>query len=178
MGIEKLYDQYADKVYTFFYIKNFDIVVAQDLTSQTFMVIVEKLSDPDYVINQDGKFVYGVMRNVWLQYLQRKYRHQENAVAEMDDFEAYVTESVDEYEEKTVKQRAEVFINMLPEKQCEIVTLRLLNELSIKDICRHTGKDSNYVKTTYKRGLKRLKLLVAEQATAPIGQSASYQEEL
>lgn len=178
MNITELYDEYSDKVYTFFYIKNFDKAIAEDLTSQTFMIVVEKLADHDYIIRKDSKFVYGVMRNVWLQHLQRKYRHQEQAVAEMDDFESYVTESVTEYEEKTVKQRAEVFINLLPEKQREIVTLRLLNELSVNDICRHTGKDSNYVKTTYKRGLKRLKQLVTENVTSTIYQQVTYKEQL
>ncbi len=164
MSIAELYDTYADKVYNFFYIKSFDRTVAEDLTSQTFMIVVEKLSDPEYVVQDGGKFVYGVMRNMWLQHLQRSYRRQERTVEDMDDFASYVTDSIEDYESMTVKQRAEVFINMLPDKQRDIVALRLLHECSIVDICGQTGKDTNYVKTTYKRGLKRLKAVIADHA--------------
>lgn len=162
MDIAQVYDEYADKVYNFFYIKSFDRTTAEDLTSQTFMAVLQKMQDPDYVIQDGKKFVYGVMRNVWLMYLRQKYQRNEAFVENIEDFGGYVEEETDIYETLTVKQRAELFINKLPDKQREILTMRLLEGLSIKDICGATGKDSNYVKTTYKRGVKSLRALVAE----------------
>ncbi len=160
MNIEEVYDQHVDKVYKFFYIKNFDRSLAEDLTSQTFIALVERLQDDDIVVQDGKKFVYGIMRNVWLMYLREKYRRNEMSLEGIEDFEAYVDEETEEYEAMTVKERAEPYISRLPEKQQEIVRMRLLEDCSIKDICSAIDKDSNYVKTTYKRGVKRLQEII------------------
>lgn len=164
MDIEAAYERHADAVYRFFYIKCFDTATAEDLTSQTFMALVERThaSDAEEILDTK-KFVYGVMRNVWLMYLRKKYQRNERLVEELDEhnFGNYVEESIEEYAGLTIKQRAEAFINRLPDRQRDIVSRRLLYEQSVSEICQETGKDSNYVKTTYKRGLKRLRELTA-----------------
>lgn len=166
MKIEDVYDAHVDKVYRFFYVKSLNRYVAEDLTSQTFIALCEQMQDPDRVIQDHKKFLYGIMRNIWLMYLREKYTRHETAIEGIEDFEDFVNSEIDTFSDLTVKQRAEVFINQLPDKQRQIVTRRLLEECSIKDICAQTGKDSNYVKTTYKRGLKRLKQLIEETAAA------------
>lgn len=174
MTIEEVYDLYADKVYRFFYIKCLNRQIAEDLTSQTFVALVEKRLDPSYFVADNKKFVYGVMRNVWLMYLRQKYQRAEHLVEEIDDFVCYVDLEVDDYEVRSIKQRAEIFIKCLPEKQRAVVTMRLLEELSVKNICELTGKDSNYIKTTYKRGFKNLKTLIASsELTATTSQEVA-----
>jgi RNA polymerase sigma-70 factor (ECF subfamily) len=160
MSLEEVYDLHAGKVYKFFYIKCFDRDLAEDLTSQTFMVLVERMQAEAANIEDHKKFLYGVMRNIWLMYLRKKYRQNERSTAFLEDFEEYVNGEVEEYEARTIKQRAEVFIDRLPARQKEVVSLRLLEDHSIKDIAEYLHKDRNYVKTTYKRGLKHLKELV------------------
>ncbi|HSH18485.1 MAG TPA: sigma-70 family RNA polymerase sigma factor [Candidatus Saccharimonadales bacterium] len=165
MEIADMYDAHVDKVFKFFYIKSFDKALAEDLTSQTFMALCEIMSDPDYAIQDHKKFLYGIMRNQWLMHLRHKYQRPELALEGIEDFEDYVDEEIEDYAGLTVKQRAEVYINQLPDKQRAVVSRRLLEETSIRDIAADIGKDTNYVKTTYKRGLKRMKELV--QAAEP-----------
>lgn len=166
MEIEDVYDAHVDKVFKFFYIKCLNRAVAEDLTSQTFMALCEKMQDPDQVIQDHKKFLYGIMRNIWLMYLRQKYQRQEMALEGIDEFEDYVDEQLEDYGGLSVKRRAEFFINRLPDKQREVVTRRLLHEQSTKDIATDLGMDRNYVKTTYKRGLKRLKQLITDTAAA------------
>lgn len=163
MTIEAVYDAHVDKVYRFFYIKSLDQSIAEDLTSQTFMILCEQMQDTERVIQDHKKFLYGIMRNVWLMYLREKYKRRESALESVEDFEDYVDTEIADYSGLSVKQRAEVYINLLPDKQREVVAQRLLEERSIKDIAVGLGKDSNYVKTTYKRGVKRLRQLAAEE---------------
>lgn len=163
MDITTAYELHVDKVYRFFYVKTFSRELAEDLTSQTFIAVLDKIQDEDYVIGDHKKFIYGVMRNIWLQSLREKYRRNEQTLEDIENFEDHVVHEIEEYAGLTVKQRAEVFISCLPEQQQKIVRMRLLEDCSIKDICAQTGKDSNYVKTTYKRGLKRFKQLIMEQ---------------
>lgn len=170
MTIEEAYDAYADVVYRFFYVKCLDKATAQDLTSQTFMVLVERMHDLQDGQDRPGsqpigdikKFVYGIMRNIWLMHLRKKYQRNEQAIEDIEDFPAYVDDEIADYTEQSPKQRAEVFINQLPDRQRAVVAMRLLEEQSIKQIAVNLDKDTNYVKTTYKRGLKRLRELVME----------------
>jgi RNA polymerase sigma-70 factor, ECF subfamily len=166
MSIEAVYDEHVDRVYKFFYIQCFNRHVAEDLTSQTFMIVVERMNDTDYVIGDYTKFVYGVMRNVWLMYLREKYRRHETTLESIEDFAGYVDDEISDYDSQTIKQRAEVFIKQLPDRQRAVLAMRLLEGRKPSEIAQMLGKDMNYVKTTYKRGAKRLKQLI-EMNNAP-----------
>ena len=160
MNIEEAYDAYIDVVYKFFYIHCFDRAIAEDLTSETFLKFAERYAEPDNNIMDGKKFLYGIMRNVWLMYLREKYKRAETSLEELGDFDRYVENTIDDYSGASIRERAVPFIERLPEQQQKIVYMRLINEQSIKDIASNIGKDSNYVKTTYKRGVKNLRRLL------------------
>lgn len=165
MNIEEIYDTYAETVYRFFYIKSFDKALAEDLTSQTFMALVDRMqNDPDSIIDSK-KFLYGIMRNTWLLYLKEKYRRNEALLEDIDDFSQYVTQVVEEYQSEDEADRVRRFIDKLPQQQRDIVIRRLIDDVSIKDIALEIGKDRNYVKTTYKRGVNRVRTLMTQYAT-------------
>jgi DNA-directed RNA polymerase specialized sigma24 family protein len=63
MNIGDFYDQYVGKVYKFFYIKTLNRHIAEDLTSQTFIALVESLGSKK--IDNPQKYLYGIMRNNW-----------------------------------------------------------------------------------------------------------------
>jgi RNA polymerase sigma factor (sigma-70 family) len=50
---------------------------------------------------------------------------------------------------------------LLPEKQRIVISLRLIEKLSLKEIAQELGKNMNYVKTTQKRAIKNLKEIFA-----------------
>lgn len=165
MGIDKLYQKHFTAVYKFFYFKSFDQTTAEDLTSQTFLIMVEKMHDPELTITSQQKFLYGIMRNVWLRYLQEKYRRQEQLVADIEDFEAYVRNELSREAETSNEERVKRYIDQLPFSQRNVMELRLLQRHSLSQICEVLGRDMNYVKTTQKRGIKNLqKLLSGETA--------------
>lgn len=160
MSIKEIYDQHAEKVYRFFYIHCFNQCVAEDLTSQTFLSYVEKASDPDVSIEDHKKYLYGVMRNVWIAHLREKYQRKEITLEDVGDFAAMVEDEVDSYQSKSLEERALSFIKMLPGKQQRVIEMRLIQKYTHKEIAKILGKDMNYVKTTQKRGIKRLKELL------------------
>jgi RNA polymerase sigma-70 factor, ECF subfamily len=163
MSLEEVYDTYIDTVYKFFYIHSFDRALAEDLTSQTFLAFAESFDRSD-TIREPKKFLYGIMRNVWLMHLREKYRRNEAFIEEIDNFPHYVEKEIDEYQSLPISQRAQEFISKLPEQQQRIVYMKLIEDIAIKDIAKEIGKDRGYVKTTYKRGLKNLRKLFEQYA--------------
>lgn len=161
MNIDKLYQTHFSAVYKFFYFKSFDRTTAEDLSSQTFLIFLEKMYDPDMQITDHKKFLYGIMRKVWLRYLQDKYRRREKLIADIEDFEAYVHDELNREVETSDEERIRRYINKLPRSQQRVMDLRLLRHQSLSEICTVLGKDMNYVKTTQKRAIKNLQSLIA-----------------
>ncbi|TAH34160.1 sigma-70 family RNA polymerase sigma factor [Candidatus Saccharibacteria bacterium] len=161
----ELYETQVRTVYGFFVAKTYDKQLAEDLTSDVFTAVFEQLRQPNHQVEDPQKYLYGVMRLQWLQYLRRKYASQEFAAEDVEDFAVYATETVETEQQKSLIDRALPYIERLPSSQREVMLLRFRDGLELRAICKQLGKDMNYVKTTQRRGLASLKRLVegAEQ---------------
>ncbi|HRJ90709.1 MAG TPA: RNA polymerase sigma factor [Candidatus Saccharibacteria bacterium] len=159
MKLEQFYDEHVDKVYKFFYIKCLDRSTAEDLTSETFTLFIEQLEHQ--TITDNKKYLYGIMRNTWLQFLRKKYQQALVDIENIEDFAGVVEHEIADFDEaRDVGNRLLPYIERLPEKQRLVITKRLLEEKSVADIATELGKDKNYVKTTYKRGLTSLRAIL------------------
>lgn len=158
--LSKLYEEHFDKIYRFFYYKVQSTESAEDMTSETFMTFVRLVGENKEIENIKA-FLYGIAKNVFLQFLKSKYREGIAFSVIDEDFEGQTSEFLEEVEEcETPEETLLKFLDKLPEKQKEIIRLRFIDKLSLSDICAKMNKDMNYVKTTQKRGLKSLRKLV------------------
>ena len=156
MDLPQFYEEYVDKVYKFFYIKNLNKQIAEDLTSQTFTLFVEQASHQD--IDNYKKYLYGIMRNIWLQFLREKYKESLEYVESIDDFETYSKLDVYDFESSVrPENRMRPFVDKLPKKQNQVLTMRIYQNMSTSEVAKQLGRDKNYVKTTYQRALKSLR---------------------
>jgi RNA polymerase sigma-70 factor (ECF subfamily) len=156
MDLPQFYDEYVDKVYKFFYIKNLNKQIAEDLTSQTFTLFVEQLSNQD--IQDYKKYLYGIMRNIWLQFLREKYRESLEYVESIDDFETYSEMDIYDFDSsENPENRMRPFVEKLPKKQQQVLKMRIYENMSTGEVAKQLGRDKNYVKTTYQRALKSLR---------------------
>ena len=158
--ISDLYQDNVQKVYRFFYYKTLDVSISQDLTSDTFMKFLEKYTELSDSIDDPTKYLYGIMKNIWLQHLQKKYRQKEIFIEDIDDFSAHVQQQIESFEDEGDSGQLTKLIDQLPESQRIIMTLRIVDNLTLKEICEQTGRNMNYVKTTRKRGVKSLKKII------------------
>ncbi len=154
VDLEIVYEQNVDRIYKFFYLKTLSKETAQDLTSDTFLSFVERIKKNDLINNPCG-FLYGTAKNIFINFLKRKYKDQKFwiNIEKIEDFQVEVS-SVNE---DKIIEVAKKFIDKLPEKQKKVLTLRLVEKLSIKKITEILNKNVNYVKTTQKRGIANLR---------------------
>ncbi len=156
MELEQFYDKYVDKVYKFFYVKCLNRSIAEDLTSQTFVNFIEQRQRGTQM--QDSKkYLYGIMRNTWAGFLRERYQAALEYVENIEDFEIYSHSQIEQFESHEPHNRVLPFIDQLPEKQKLVLSLKLLEERTNKQIANELGKDVNYVKTTYRRAVDRLR---------------------
>lgn len=153
-----IYDTQFDRIYKFFYYKTLNQNIAEDLTSETFLTFVNLLNE-DKDIDNLKAFIYGIAKNIFMQYLRKKYQDGIPFSAIGDDFEEYAVEFVQEYDNaETSEEKLLKVLDKIPNKQREVIRLRFIEKLTLDEICIRLEKDMNYVKTTQKRGLKSLKM--------------------
>lgn len=158
--VREAYERYMEPIYAFFAAKLLDKKTAEDLTSETFVTFVKHVKNNTEIENIRA-YLYGIARNVFLLHLRRKYKISEVSYQEFDDFAVYTQAVVEKSKSKSLEDRLLPLIDMLPEMQKEIIRMRLIEKCSLSDIVAKLGKDMNYVKTTQKRAIKKLRELVA-----------------
>ena len=163
-NIETIYIEHVDKVYKFFYVKCLSKSQAEDLTSQTFMAYLEHTAKE--TIDNHTKYLYGIMRNIWVDFLREKYAHQVVPYDHIEDFEDHVLEQNQQFDTVTVKDNATNLINRLPDKQKEVAHKRLIEEMTLDEIAQHLNKTKRHVRTTQNRAIKNLKKMLNEPLSA------------
>lgn len=161
--MENIYAAHMRTVYGFFMIKTMDHQLAEDLTSEVFTKTWEQLQNPGHHITHPDKYLYGVMKLTWMQYLREKYQKPVTYVDNIEAFEPYVRQSVEDFKSKSLLERAKPYLEQLPKKQRLVMTMRFMEGASLKEICTRLDKDMNYVKTTQRRGIAALRKLIASE---------------
>ncbi|MDD3647030.1 MAG: sigma-70 family RNA polymerase sigma factor [Candidatus Dojkabacteria bacterium] len=160
--IEIVYEQNIVQIYRFFYYKTLSKEKAEDLASETFLTFINQIKK-NKTIGNPRNFLFGIAKNVFLKFLRKKYRDEltfdENHI---ENFAQYTQNFLQEIDQKpTLEDKALKFILKLPEKQKQVLYMRLMDKMKLNEIAEKLGKNMNYVKTTQKRGIKNLKKLIA-----------------
>ncbi|GAB4283611.1 MAG: sigma-70 family RNA polymerase sigma factor [Candidatus Dojkabacteria bacterium] len=169
--LRQTYEENFEKIYRYFYSRVLNQQIAEDLTSDTFIKFAESVTSPSTKIEDPKKYLFGIARNTFVKYLQEKYKKNES-LFEIDYFRVGFDNSADydpietdhdDSKDYTLEELAARLLPHIPEKQRLVLQLRIIEKLSLKEICEKLNKDMNYVKTTQKRGLKSLRELVEKR---------------
>lgn len=140
-------EQY-DKIYRYCYFKVHDKHLAEDLTQETFL---RYFAQHSYI--HRGKqlaYLYTIARNLCIDYYRR---HQEEGLKEE------IAENPMEGVENSLQLR--MAVEKLPERMQELILLRYVNEVSIKEICRIMEMSRSSVYRMEQEALGRLKKLLS-----------------
>ena len=161
--IETIYIENVDAIYKFFYVKCLNKSQAEDLTSQTFMAYLETPAKEN--IENHTKYLYGIMRNIWVNFLREKYAQHVVYYEQIEDFEQYILDTNEAFDATPMKDNATALINQLPDKQREIAHKRLIEEMTLDEIALALNKTKRHVRTTQNRAIKNLKKMLNEPLT-------------
>ena len=152
-AIAWLYDRYVLTLYKYLLSKTGNVAEAEDLTSQTFLTVIEKL--PDY--RDQGNFrgwLFGIARNKWVDF----YRKSKRRLCQ-DNYSLASTEG-DFLQDVIRGEKSEVLaalVRNLNENEVELLRFRLVAELEFREIGRVQGKSEAAVKKSYYRLIERMK---------------------
>lgn len=153
----QLYDFYIDKIYRFIYFKVSNQAVAEDLTSQVFLKIWQHAVEGNIRSgNTFQSLVYTTARHTVIDYYRRNQESQNVQLENAHDI-ADEKDLAKEFDDKTSLSEIEVKLKSLKSEYAEIIILRYINELSIKEIAAIVNKKKGTVRVTLHRALQALK---------------------
>lgn len=151
--MEELYQENAQLVYHFLYKQCHDEKLAEDLTQETFYQAMKSIDRYDY----SCKF------SVWLCQIAKHlfYQHLRKYGRELPSQDAILEREGAGLLEREVLAKCELmdvlkYMQNLPTQVREVMYLRVMGELSFKEIGEVVGKSENWARVNFYRGKEKL----------------------
>jgi len=162
----KLYDLHFDSIYKFLLSRVANVALAEDLTSETFMIAMQKIEKYEYTGKPFSAWLYRIAINEMNKHFRRKkveLKHMEKEWGEVSEKFSYADADLKEEEDKKeqleqLKELNGAFRELTPKDQ-DLLALRFFEDLSYKEIADVLGISVNNVGVKLSRAQDRLQTL-------------------
>ena len=161
-AIASLYDQYAPRIYSYIYHRLNDPDVAEDLTAQVFLRMIEALDTERGWHSSFSGWLYRIAHNLVIDYYRRRTRA---AYSSLEDSPNLPAIGGDPYYAATMKLENDILlraVNELTEEQAQVITLRFLEGLSIAEVASAMDNTDGAIKALQYRAVASLRRLVGD----------------
>ncbi len=149
-----LYDRYIPRIYRFIYFKTFVKETAEDITSDVFHKAYIKLDSFDNTKGTFSQWIYRIARNAVIDH----YRTQKKTIPIEDVFDLGEDDrTIEEHDALLTLERVRTFMETLKPHQRELITLRIWEDRSYREIAELIGGTEDSVKMAFSRTLKELR---------------------
>jgi len=162
-ALSELYDRYEAKIYGYIYRRTGEQALAEDLTAQVFLKMLESIRDQKAWRSSFSGWLYRIAHNLVVDTYRREGRHGEvdleavpQMAAESQNPEETVAEALD-------AERLRSAIRRLTEEQAEVISLRFLEGYSIAEVARMMNRTEGAIKALQYRAVATLRTLIYDQ---------------
>ncbi len=148
------YEDYADAIYRHCYFRLYEKEQSRDIMQETYLRAWEYLAKGKKVENLRA-FLYKIANNLCIDYIRRKKESSLDALVE-EGFDASL-EGAREIERKSEASRAISTLQKLDELYREVMIMRYVDDLSVKEIAEIMGETENTISVRIHRSLAELK---------------------
>jgi RNA polymerase sigma-70 factor (ECF subfamily) len=150
------YERYADAIYRHCFFRVFSKPLAEELTQETFLKTWQYLAQGKEVENLRA-FLYRVANNLIIDYVRKKKEDHLDALLEnAPDLEPSYDVRQD-LETAELAREAKAAMEGLKEDEREILTMRYVDELDLKEIAEVLDISVNNVSVRLNRAMKELR---------------------
>ncbi len=155
-------EQY-DKIYRYCYFKVNNRCLAEDLTQETFLRYFAQTS----YVNRGKQlaYLYTIARNLCIDFYRKPVQTECSGEAFSEGGYGENRKMAEQLSDNPMEQveaalQLQMAVDTLPMEMQELILLRYVNELSIKEICKITGLSRSSEYRMEKEALKRLKKIL------------------
>ena len=149
------YNELVNQIFRFIYLKTSSKEIAEDLTQDCFLSTVKYLKDKE--VRNIRAFLFRTARNKVIDY----YRIR-NRIIYSDEL-VLANEKISSRDDIAIKQDARMIIeklNLLGEEDKEILMMRYIEDVNIKEIAEALGKNEVVVRVRIFRAMQKFKKIV------------------
>jgi RNA polymerase sigma-70 factor (ECF subfamily) len=162
----ELYDKYFQKIYTFIFYRVRTREEAEDLTAQVFLKALEKIDQFRWRGVSFVAWLFKIAANLVADHYRAK-KGQEVPLEEDCSKSKVLEQSPEEYVlDQLDLEKIKDLIARLTQEQQQVVILRFLIGLSLKEVGEIMGKNTGAIKALQYRALCNLKELIVEVENA------------
>ena len=152
----KLVDIYAGRCYGYFYRLTGNSEVSDELLSELFVKLVEKIGT--FKGGSFESWLFKITSNIFHDYLRAKYRRRKLLEAQREQLKSGLTGAKQSDSEQVDK--LQVQLEKLDADTRELIMLRFYSQLSFKEISEMRSEPIGTTLSKVHRGLKRLRELM------------------
>jgi RNA polymerase sigma-70 factor, ECF subfamily len=153
-----IYNKYINKIYRFVFYKTATKEIAEDITSQTFLKLWEKIVQGGQIKSLQA-LLYQIARNLIIDHYRSKKNTEVPLEFEKDSQAVHIDEKIHSRIDNELLRPA---VMQLKEEYREVVVLRYIEELSITEIAKILDKSNGNVRTLTHRALNELKKILKD----------------
>lgn len=155
----RAYEDYSDAIFRFTLLKTRNRDLALDITQETFTKTWEYI-EADKEIGHMRGFLYQIARNLIIDQHRKKTAYSLESLKESGfDPETDEREHADDFD----IEKALSVLDELDPKYRDPITMRYIEDLSIKEIAKVLDEQENTVSVRIHRGLEKLRTLLPEE---------------
>ena len=160
-ALAEIYDRYAESIYRYAYRYVGDANLAEDLTSEVFLKLLEVLGTRRAPRKQLQGWLYRVARNLAVDWFRKQAKGVPLSLNEelTPDGDSPVTR----LEQLQLHQDLREAISELTPDQQQVIVLRFGEGRKLREIGRLMGKSEGAIKVLQYRAMKRLRKLLEDQ---------------
>lgn len=163
-AIAAIYDHFEAKIYSYIYHRVGNQSVAQDLTSQVFLRVLESIQiDRAWETSFTG-WLYRIAHNLVIDHYRRRGRTTQVSLDDMSELRSKSESPEHAAERALAAERLRAAINLLTEEQAQVVTLRFLEGMSILEVAGIMDKTEGAIKALQYRAVSSLRRIMEPQA--------------
>ena len=152
----QLVDIYSRRCYGYFYRLTGRREISDDLLSELFVKLVEKISS--YKGGSFESWLFRIASNIFHDYLRSKQRYKKLLEVQKKQLESEVTEPKHSEDDRADKLQKE--LDKLDADTRELIMLRFYSQLSFKEIAEMRSEPIGTTLSKLHRGVKRLRELM------------------
>jgi RNA polymerase sigma-70 factor, ECF subfamily len=156
-ALAQIYDQYADKIYAYIYHRVGQADLAEDLTGQVFMRMLESVRKGDAWRTSFSGWLYRIAHNLVIDHYRRRQRATFIDIDDAPPLSATEGDPHRSVEARLESEHLRSALGQLTEEQAEVITLRFLEELSIAEVATIMDKTDGAIKALQYRAVLALR---------------------
>ncbi len=162
-ALGELYDRYESKIYSYIYRRTGAPALAEDLTAQVFLKMLEAINSDKGWRSSFSGWLYRIAHNLVIDYYRKRDRRQHVSIDDAPVLTASSYDPVEAAESTLDAERLRAAIRRLTDEQAAVVSLRFLEGYSISEVAEMMDKTEGAIKALQYRAVATLRDLLERE---------------